>query len=259
MTDSGALDVSVFALRYAAGRRDDVDRTSMRLYRFNSAPRNPVHMRIFGDPLSARQHLCQAAGLDPSGSNGRFKLSIVDSGGWLLWRNVQPCPASTLAGTRKVYVTPKLDYFPLALNAVARAAKTAGVTAFKFGADYANIRRPDRIVIYLRDRGHAEEIVRLLRPALDEVPADVLPFAERLSNAIFTGLDPPASRPELSDGARSWRRWLCRRLAESLDQDDRGDPRAAVEAALVRARELAIDPARWSVPDDFFLDPGGEA
>jgi hypothetical protein len=254
---SGALDVSLFALRYAAGWNDNVERTSMRLYRFNSAPRNPVYMRMLGDAVSARQYLCRAARLDRSGDADGYRLNTADPAGWLLWRDVQPHPVSALVGTRKVYVTAKLDYLPITLHAVSRAARAAGVTAFKFGADYANLRRPDRIVMYARDREHAGQIADLLRPVLDEVPADALTFAECLSSAIFTGLDPPTSLPGLPDGIRSWRGWLCRSLAESLCQAGRRDPQQAVAAALARARELAIDPSSWAIDDDFFANMAG--
>jgi hypothetical protein len=256
--DDIASDVSMLALRYAAGMRGDDGRTSMRLYRFNSTPRNPVHMRMFSDRLYTRQYLSKTAGLDRSGDPDGFRLSTAEVNGWLLWRNTRPRFRKAMAGTRKVYVTAQIDYLPLAVNAVVQAAKAANVIALKFGADYANLRRPDRIVIYAGDRDHADEIVHLLSPRLNAVPADCLPFAERLSNAIFTGLDPPPSLPGLADGRRSWRGWLCHCLAESLDRGDPRDPKAAIEAALDRARKLAVDPVSWSVPDDFFRDMGGE-
>ena len=242
----GEAGVSMLALQYAASWLDGNPKLSMpRLYRFNSAPRNPVHIRLFSDPVSTRQYLIRAAGLDRDGNAGGYGLTI-SAGSWLTWRSAYPRGGSTLAGTRKVYVTAKLDYLPIALHAVVRVARSTQVVAFKLGADYANLRRPDRIVIYTRDRAHAEAVVGALRPALDDVPADALPFAEHMSAAIFTGLDPLATLPGLIDGARSWRGWLCRALAEALHQDARYDPVAAVDVALEHARLLAVDPRRRS-------------
>jgi hypothetical protein len=216
-TDLSETGVSFLALQYAASWHDaQVAMTMTRLYRFNSTPRNPTHMRIFGEPVHTRQYLIRAAALDRNGNAGDYRLHIADTGGWLSWHSAHPRNGGTLAGTRKVYVTAKLDYLPLTLHAVFLAARSTDVAVLKFGADYANLRRPDRIVIYTRDREHAEEVADALRPALDEIPADALPFAERLSAALFTGLDPPATLPALADGMRSWRGWMCRALAEVL-------------------------------------------
>ena len=257
--DGGDSEVSMLALQYAAGCRDGNTETSTaRLYRFNSAPRNPVHMRMFSDSVYARQYLIRAAGLDRRIGNACGYGLTVNAAGWLSWRSAFPCEQSTLAGTRKVYVTAKLDYLPIALQAVVRIARSTGVAVFKFGADYANLRRPDRIVIYTRNRAHAKEVADALRPALADVPADALPFAERMSAATFTGLDPPGTLPGLADGARSWRGWLCRALAEALHQDAGCAPAAAVDAALRHARSLGVDPHRWSVADSFFAEMAGE-
>jgi hypothetical protein len=259
-TGGGDSEVSMLALQYCASCRDGNTQTSSaRLYRFNSAPRNPVHTRMFGDAVYARQYLISAAGLDRrTGSAGGYGLT-ESAAGWLSWRSAFPCEKSTLAGMRKVYVTAKLDYLPIALEAVVRVARSTRVAVFKFGADYANLRRPDRIVIYTRHRGHADEVAGALRLALADVPADALPFAERMSAATFTGLDPPGTLPGLSDGARSWRGWLCRALAEALHQDAECDPAAAVDAALRRARSLGVDPRRWAVADSFFAEMTGES
>ena len=120
----------------------------------------------------------------------------------------------------------------------------------KFGADYANLRRPDRIVFYMRDRAHAEAVADALRPVLCGIPATELPFAEWRSTAVYTGLDPPP----VSHGAVSWRGWVCRMLADALDSVAEPDPGAAVAVALRRCRDRGIDPDRWSVPDCFFAD-----
>ncbi len=61
-------DISLLALRYAAAVRDgDADRTTARLYRFNTAPPTPAQARLLGDPVAARQLLMAAAGLTGAG------------------------------------------------------------------------------------------------------------------------------------------------------------------------------------------------
>lgn len=251
--ENAALDVSQLALRYAASWHDErTAATTSRLYRFNSAPRSPAHMRVFNDAVSARQYLIRAATLGCSESTGPFRLSTDAARGWLSWRNADVRSSRTLASTRKVYITAKLDCLPRALNAVFWVARNTDVPVLKFGADYSNLRRPDRIVMYTRDREHAEEIADALRSLLHDIAADALPFAECLSAAVFTGLDPPVRLPIVADGPRSWRGWLCHSLAQVLSREARHDPDTAVGAALMHARSLAIDPSSWAVRDNFF-------
>jgi hypothetical protein len=251
-TAANAREMSLLALRYAAGWHDDVSATAGRLYRFNSTPPNPVHSRLYRDPIVGRQLLTAAAGLTRDGRSGGFRLSDVKTSGWLLWRNVDTCPPSRTVGARKLYVTVKLDHMPIAIMAVVKAARSGRVTAFKFGGDYANLRRPDRIVIYTRGRDHVGELAEWLAADLRDIPADQLPFAEPLAAAIFTGLDPPPDPAGKADGLRSWRAWLCRRLAEVLVAQDDTDVASAVDAALNAAGTWGIDPRSWAVPDTFF-------
>jgi len=284
-------DVSLLALRYAAAVRDgDSDRTTARLYRFNTVPRTPAHVRLLGDPVAARQLLIAAAGLDRRGASGGFTLTTAQANGWLYWRSSSGPRSGALRthgadhspAIRKLYVTAKLDHLPLALRAVFQAAHGADVTVVKFGADYVNLRRPDRIVLYTRGREHAEQVEAGLRSALDGVPADALPFAERISAAVFTGLDPPASSvPARAEGhaappaaspaegpaqaqsavaaGTSWRGWLCRSVAQALDRAPHDSAELAVAGAIQRCRQLGLDPATWAVDDCFFAELSGAA
>jgi HopA1 effector protein family len=249
-------DVSLLALQYAARWSDgDPEQARRRLYRFNSVPRNPVHQRLLGDPVAVRQQLIAAAGLDRGGLAGGYRLAAGGSGSWLSWRSQPVSGGSTIAGTRKVYVTVAIDQLPAVLRAVIAAARDAAVPVLKFGADYANLRRPDRIVIYVRDQAHATAVADALRPVLDGIPATELPFAERLAPSVYTGLDPPNGR----GAAMSWRGWVCRMLASALDSAAEHGPDMAVAAALRCCRDRGIDPARWSVPDSFFAhQPAGD-
>ena len=289
-------DVSLLALRYAAAVRDgDSERTTARLYRFNTVPRTPAHAGLLGDPVAARQLLLAAAGLDRRGASGGFTLTTPQANnGWLYWRSSngprsgawRTNDADRTPAMRKLYVTAKLDHLPLALRAVFQAAHGADVSVVKFGADYVNLRRPDRIVLYTRGREHADQVEAGLRAALDGVPADTLPFAERISAAVFTGLDPPASAgpasaerpaaphaapPAASPAGRrvpaqsavpagtSWRGWVCRNVAQALHLAPQDNAELAVAGAIQRCRQLGLDPSTWAVGDGFFAELSGAA
>jgi hypothetical protein len=209
---------------------------------------------LLGDPVALRQLLISAAGVDRADAAvGDYRLGRGGTGSWLSWRNPQARGDSTIVGTRKVYVTVAIDQLPAVLRAVFRVARDATVPVLKFGADYANLRRPDRIVLYTRNWAHAQAVAGALRPVLCGIPATELPFAEWLYTAVYTGLDPPPA----SAGAASWRGWVCRMLADALDSVAEPDPGAAVEVALRRCRDSGIDPDRWAVPDSFFADQAG--
>lgn len=260
-------DISLLALRYAAAVRDgDADRTTARLYRFNTAPPTPAQARLLGDPVAARQLLMAAAGLDRRGGGGEYTLTTEPATGWLYWRSaagprsgaVRTRTAGRPAAMRKLYITAKLDHLPLALRAVFQTARQSDITVVKFGADYANLRRPDRIVLYTRDRQQAEEVGAALRAALDGIPADMLPFAERIAPAVFSGLDPPPP-PATAATRASWRGWLCQTVAEALHQAPPDSAELAVAAAMQRCRLLGLDPASWRVDDGFFAELPGAA
>jgi hypothetical protein len=249
---SASPAVSLLALQYAARWRTDLPgQTYRRLYQFNSVPRSPAHQRLLGDPVALRQQLIAAAGVDRAdAAPGDYRLGRGGAGSWLSWRNPEARGGSTIVGTRKVYVTVAIDQLPAVLRAVFRVARDTAVPVLKFGADYANLRRPDRVVFYTRDRGHAKAVADALRPVLCDIPATELPFAEWLSTAVYTGLDPP---PGFRSGV-SWRGWVCRMLAGALDSVAEPDPAAAVAVALRRCRDNGIDPDRWAVPDSFFAN-----
>lgn len=252
---SASPAVSLLALQYAARwRNDQPGQTYRRLYQFNSVPRSPAHQRPLGDPVALRQQLIAAAGVDRAdAAAGNYRLDRGGTGSWLSWRNPQARGGSTVVGTRKIYVTVAIDQLPAVLRAVFRVARDSAVPVLKFGADYANLRRPDRIVFYTRDWDHALAVAGALRPLLCGIPVTELPFAERLSTAVYTGLDPPPG----SHSAVSWRSWVCRMLADALDSVAEPDPGAAVAVALRRCRDSGIDPDRWAVPDSFFADQPG--
>lgn len=252
---SASPAISLLALQYAARWRGDrPGQTYRRLYQFNSVPRSPAHQRLLGDPVALRQQLIAAAGADRAdAAAGDYRLGRGGTGGWLSWRNPEARGGSTIAGTRKVYVTVAIDQLPAVLRAVFRVARDAAVPVLKFGADYANLRRPDRIVFYTRDWGHARAVADALRPVLCGIPATELPFAEWLSTAVYTGLDPPPG----SRSAVSWRGWVCQVLADALHSVAEPDPGAAVAVALRCCRDNGIDPDRWAVPDSFFGDQPG--
>jgi hypothetical protein len=252
---SASPAISFLALQYAAcWRSDRPGQTYRRLYQFNSVPRSPAHQHLLGDPVALRQQLIAAAGVDRAdAAAGDYRLGRGGTGSWLSWRNPEARGGSTIVGTRKVYVTVAIDQLPAVLRAVFRVARDAAVPVLKFGADYDNLRRPDRIVIYTRDWGHATAVADALRPVLCGIPATELPFAEWLSTAVYTGLDPPPG----SRSGVSWRGWVCRMLADALNSVAEPDPGAAVAVALRRCRDSGIDPDRWAVPDSFFADQPG--
>ena len=248
--------ISRLALLFAARHRQDGrERTVRRLYTFNSAPLAGSDARML-DGVDGRDALLRQAGLQRWPANGAYRLGS-EAAGWLYWRSYGVDRHALSCGTRKLYLTPKLEVLGPVLRQVAQVGREHGVSVFKFGADYRNLRRPDRVVLYLPDEGAARVLAERLATSLAGFPGDDLPFAERLGSFMWTGVDPPAQ----PDGGRgrgsSWRQWVCRRLAESLHAAGASSPGEAVVRAEREMLARGIDPGRWHVADDYF-EPGGD-
>jgi hypothetical protein len=227
---------------------DDIDLTSRRLYRFNETPWTPADAALFGSP-AGRNLLLAQSGLRGGGGGTGYRFSDQRHG-WSYWRRIGLASRTERVSARKVYLTPHLFELSTAVRRLQVVAHDLEVPIFKIGADHENLRRPDRIVVYVQDETVARELSRRLRSdewTLD--PVD-LPFAERLAHGVYTGVDPR----DLADGrrGRSWRSWVCRRLARRLHYGRPGDASDALCVLATELADLGVDPADWRVPDDYF-------
>jgi hypothetical protein len=157
----------------------------------------------------------------------------------------------------KIYVSPALESVPEVLPTIAEVFADKRVRHFKVGADLANLCRPDKIVGYLDDFEHVDDVGRMLAARLSGVLVHGVPFTADLSRdgLVSWGMDPHQRPIVEGQGNVSWRLWITHRLASALLQA-RATAHAEVDAvrfALERLRLEGIDTDTWTpLPDCSF-------
>ncbi len=243
------------ALRFA-GRLicDDVKETERRLYLYN---RRPITAR-WAARLSSRENLLQFVGTNDAAPTAsllarRWSAQAGAPGDpWLSWR-----PRRETSGgapnhrdvTYKLYLCPRLEELPVAFPLIVEtlAQSMGGPPPFKIGATAAGMLRPDKIVAYFARRDAANAMADALTSALGPMTSQPVPFAHDLNEGglVSLGIDPPSGGAR-SAHDRSWRRWICRRLAAYLHVARQSDPDIEADRfALERIALEGIDTATW--------------
>jgi len=148
--------------------------------------------------------------------------------------------------TFKLYVAPALEAVPEALAHVAEMLGEHGACeGFKVARDAAGLCRPDKLVAYFARLEDLHDAAARLRPRLDGLPAQPVPFTGGVDPAglLSWGVDPAAGGRE----ARSWRLWLATRLASYLVEGRAaGGETEPWRFALERIRLDGIDTGSWA-------------
>ncbi|GID91358.1 hypothetical protein ACFQFC_10820 [Amorphoplanes digitatis] len=164
-----------------------------------------------------------------------------------VWRRWTRPAARGAAG--KLYVCCAPADLPGVLRASLPVLRHRAVTGFKLGYDLPTLLRPDKFVLFLDDRGQADELAERVADAVGPCPVHPLPFAAvtAAGDLVRTATDPADTpgRPATRERA-SWRLNICRLAAETLVAN-RGRPRIErVAAALERLTLAGIDTRCWA-------------
>jgi hypothetical protein len=183
------------------------------LYRHNREPISPLWSR----QLSTAAAISDFLDLQPGGRNGHeleaHWQSIVDSGGsWLVcWR--RPHAGHSSVPTFKLYVSPRLAEVPYVLQSLLNCDPVASAHVLKLGYSLETLTRPDKCVLYFRDKEQLDAAILALREPLgDAVPLGV-PFAAQLDTVGILAW--AQERPLITNGL-SWRRWITDQVAYTL-------------------------------------------
>lgn len=226
------------AMLVRAGETEPVT-LSTRLYSFH---REPISNRArLG--LSTPARILSAFGLEDVGDHWRVSQpSATDP--WIRWHaNRGPNAARC-----KVYLSPTLAHLESAIRCAVPAAESVGAVGMKIAGTGRSIGRPDRFIVYFRDRAQLDGFLALLDPLPTEITGHGVPFTANLDGdrrVISWGADPSAGSllPWLGG---SWRRHLTDLIASAML---RADPRAPVTdivaSTTARIAERGIDPSTW--------------
>jgi hypothetical protein len=263
--------LSLDALHYAAALPiDDIATLARRLYAYNRLPVTPANAA----PALLTTDLARLGFIATGNGNAVGVTSAVSAtldrhwtytpsdGEWLSWSSPERWAAiDTTHPTCKLYVSPAPTAIADAFAATVAAATTHGALAFKVGAGPYGLLRPDKLVMYFRDRAQLFAAATALTAALAGAPAHGVPFTAALTeNGMLSwAADPPEHVGLVGwTTGTSWRSWLTTQLAGALiagrtvgrtmanGEPDRADP---VRFALHRAAALRIDPRTWTAAD----------
>jgi hypothetical protein len=239
----------------------------MRLYFYGRIPHSPRWARRFpnageveailaGQPGGATRKLLDAcfSSAAPDPNNDRWRLYDHRSPLARIDRH-QP--------QYKLYVSPHPSAIVEAFAAVVAAVAEVGAPRFKVGNDVYGLLRSDKLIVYCTERSMVDALVDRLEPLLRGVPAHGVPFTAALSadGLLSYGIDPPTNAR--IDGwsatnERSWRIWIVRWLARTIERQRRDDPGHPEPwaYALDRLRFEGVDPKTWTPSASLFVPAG---
>jgi hypothetical protein len=246
------LSHAALAFGAAFDARDAAD-LEARLYTYNHVAITPAWSARIPTAAAVRSFLVLDQGPTATVLNRHwFSQPAGASSGWIHWNSEIPheTSVSDRDATYKLYISPTLEALPQVFRTTVSVLAEARVSAFKVGSSARGLARPDKLVAYFRSRERAVECGRMLCATLGNAPAQGVPFSAELGGdgMVSWGVDPPSryGRPL----EQSWRRWVCRRLAQYL-LAARSAPDPLVPPsrfALERLRLDGVDTTHWE-PD----------
>jgi hypothetical protein len=239
--------------------RDKLD-VEARLYRYNYTPISPAWSARIPAYGALRAFLRIDHGPTAALINRRWEtLPHDDADAWIQWmtRGEGVVRSTARDVNYKLYVSPALADLPSVFATVVEVLAEADVAAFKVGGTPRDVARPDKIVAYFRTRERALECGELLCTRLAGARVQGVPFSAEIGGdgLVSWGVD-PADIPG-REAQSSWRRWVCRRLAQYLTAAA-ANPSPGVPAwrfALERLRLDGIDTTTWE-PDVTIMSSG---
>lgn len=166
----------------------------------------------------------------------------------------------------KLYVSPHPSAAAEAFAAVVTAVAEVGAPRFKVANDAYGLLRPDKLIVYCTERSMIDALAERLTPLLAGVPAHGVPFTAALTadGLLSYGIDPPpAARIDgwSATSERSWRVWIARWLARTIERQRRDEPDHPEPwaYALDRLRFEGVDPHTWTPADSLFAQVGTPA
>ncbi len=233
--------LSATALQHAAMLRrigeSDPLRLSSQLYGFHHEPLGVDRRRALRTPHA----ILAAVGLDWVPRQWT-RTTPTPTDPWIRWS-----PASPGRATCKVYVTPTLSDAPQVLPAAARLAVELETRGYKLGGTARDLTRPDRFLVYVRDRDQATEFAARAVALLGERQGRGVPFTASLDGQrhLFSlGVDPLDTTVAWLGG--SWRRRVTDALAAGMARlAASASVSELVAAATAQAQRSGVDPRTW--------------
>jgi hypothetical protein len=252
--------LSMAALRSAEALDvNEVATLSEHLYTYNSVPATRDWLERIPDTTAVRRELGlnSVAGVSALLEERWVHVSETAKRGWLIW--VRPDAGTELGGTGpdiKLYVSPAVDSLESVFSELVRVATFNRASCLKVGADVAGLLRPDKLVAYFSTMGDLVNAAHELDRRLGGAAAHGVPFTAEISGdgLLSWGLDPPTRRSAVGEVSRSWREWVCCRLAVALveTRTETEGTEPCWKAAIERLRAQGVHVEQWSPSPAFW-------
>ena len=261
-TPRGVLaELSWRALEWTAALgQAGADDLGKHLYRFGQRPLSPSWERRLPDPQAVLSWL----GLGPGTAlratfetDWRIQLGQRPRDWISFFRRRRINASAPQGGGRrwKLYLSPVPEDLPAVAATLAQVLVEGPCGHLKLGGGAVDLLRPDKCVLYFDHYRELAETAHALSQAFDRQPqgpprAHGVPFTAEVDSAglLSWGLDPSPDDRWLGWQPReSWRTWLVRRLAASLEEAVRQGETAteAARFALARLTLEGVDVERW--------------
>jgi hypothetical protein len=248
--------ISLEAVRYGyeLGRCGGIDLAS-RLYHYNTAPLSPAVSRALPTP-KALDELVSMSGpecMRPLIAEHWIPVTRWwQPGPWCSWApRVASGPADLDPLVFKLYISPTWEYLGETARRCLPVLAEMGAPAFKWGRELAGVLRPDKFVVYFRDRDALSRAAERLLAVLGGLPVQGVPFTAEVGGAglLSWAEDPLPTSGVTGVGSRlSWRQWVSCGLARSLAtaRPAPADGAEPWELALDQLRCYGVDPRSWT-------------
>ena len=252
--DLGFLSrLSLDAIRYGSCLKGlGSTELSSRLYYYNRIPISANWCSRVGDTDELWKFWGIPRGIGSTPGGGRWQVINTESADWMCWRRTgAPGRTSDHQATFKLYVSPQPEDVAHTLAATVEALNATGAPSLKIGGTLPGLLRPDKIVCYFESFDQLTAAASELRPKLEGVRAQGVPFTSGLDRVglISWGVDPAATEQAFGwRGRQSWRLWITNHLAASLVTVGPGSL-PPWKFALDRLSLEGVDPSSWAPAD----------
>lgn len=235
------------------------------LYSYNTVPASPRWRRRFPTDDAVLEYLRTPLVPWTAGTTQNGWRIVTDTdvaSRWLIWERGDPGVTARLAetATYKLYVSPSCDVLRDAFHTALPIMTKSQAIALKVGRDLPGLLRPDKLLVYFRQRTDLTDAVNQLATALAGMSPQGVPFSASLTDdgLLSWGVDPPPdARAFGRKGGESWRVWVCNRLGTSMTTASTHRSTVPPSTFALASLELeGIDPATFAPTEGLWAGSG---
>jgi len=240
---SQVVQLSRRAIEYAVSLPDLAPHElATRLYIYNTLPLTKTIARQLADWRQVLDHVANARGIE---ARLRACWPVFSSDeSWIRWHSGDTGEILRF----KLYISPVLGDLPRTFKHAIEILKCWRCRSFKIGSNGQNLLRPDKFVAYFANFEDLYAAACLIEEILPSVMVHGVPFTGSIESLGLTswGMDPPEDFPVSEQNKKSWRQWICERLAAHIHGARQEGILQLVNFVITRLHADGVDTSSWS-------------